>query len=558
MAMDQYNYVADRGDGKYIVIVNGEEIAGSPFNSVSQAETAYNSARYGGPASPSPGGPNTQGQQYGPLTVYEQMQLELKQQEYAWLLKRLEELEKPDLDLRRRAQILNELNTYASQTGYVNPRQWQGMLGGGAQTGYTTSGTQGAAATTTAAATGNYNTVNGKRTVQQMRDEISAASGGMDYWKNASDDEIIAKYKEMTRGDVTPEATSGAGSATGFLTRFQAWQDAFKAREGRDPTRQDRITWTQYAFGLNAEQSSLFWDRADAMWGITGGTMTADDWEALLTGVSQTPTLTREQLEEQKRQWWATTLNSMAGAQNWMKYGPTKQAAQSAIAAGGMGTAEDLAPLQDIINSQQGNWMGYWQGQGQGAPAASGNLMDVYSRIPSFGAVTPLPQQASATQQQSTPSQAGTMGLTPSSVRQQTPSLVPSVAQQQTAGGVPPWLQPAPPRVVGPSGSTPVVLRQDVKQGGSGAPFYGPRQGLDEREYAGEKYTAFGIPDVQPFIQPTSISRWEYNRMGPTQKGGIEGVWDAYGLNSQQIAEMWDRMRRAHPTGQVNRQFSWR
>jgi len=55
-----------------------------------------------------------------------------------------------------------------------------------------------------------YNTINGPRTVQQMRDELVKASGGMDEWRVAPDDRVVSEY-----GKVTGRPVSAAGVGTG-------------------------------------------------------------------------------------------------------------------------------------------------------------------------------------------------------------------------------------------------------------------------------------------------------------------------------------------------------
>jgi hypothetical protein len=70
---------------------------------------------------------------------------------------------------------------------------------------------------TSGASAGNYNTVNGVKTLQQMRDELIKASGGMDYWRTAPDETVISEYGKVTKGGV-----SAAGMGTGDMNLGQA------------------------------------------------------------------------------------------------------------------------------------------------------------------------------------------------------------------------------------------------------------------------------------------------------------------------------------------------
>ena len=65
---------------------------------------------------------------------------------------------------------------------------------------------------------GAYSTINGPRTVQQMRDELVKASGGMDEWRVAPDDRVISEYGKVTGGGV-----SAAGVGTGDMNLGQAY-----------------------------------------------------------------------------------------------------------------------------------------------------------------------------------------------------------------------------------------------------------------------------------------------------------------------------------------------
>lgn len=84
--------------------------------------------------------------------------------------------------------------------------------------------------------TGQYQTVNGVRTVQQMRDELKAA--GYPNWQTDNDAAIVAAYAHTTKGQVTPY-TSAASQPTSSVSATQA---ALLSREQgwtneADPTR---------------------------------------------------------------------------------------------------------------------------------------------------------------------------------------------------------------------------------------------------------------------------------------------------------------------------------
>lgn len=80
-------------------------------------------------------------------------------------------------------------------------------------------GMQGGAA---AGGGGGFQTVNGGRSVQQMRSELVAA-GGDQQWNTVPDDQVISEYAKVTGGAVTPTggATAGAGGQFSFLQALQ-------------------------------------------------------------------------------------------------------------------------------------------------------------------------------------------------------------------------------------------------------------------------------------------------------------------------------------------------
>lgn len=53
-----------------------------------------------------------------------------------------------------------------------------------------------------------YDTQNGKKTLAQMRQELVAASGGMQQWRDAPDAQVISEYGKITGKTVTPVAAA--------------------------------------------------------------------------------------------------------------------------------------------------------------------------------------------------------------------------------------------------------------------------------------------------------------------------------------------------------------
>jgi hypothetical protein len=215
--MDSNNYVAPFENG-YIVVINGQFMGqdGKPasyphiFPTQAAAESAYNA--FGGPGgstggtgstSPAPSTQPTYGVGAGPSaggqTVnvgdYQNAALQTQLQIAAWQ------------DAYNKSRLaLDAILGYASQTGFIDPSMINMFL---TESG---AGTNGAM----------YNTKNGPKTVQQMRDEIVDASGGMPEWQNASDDEIINKYGEMMGEPVIPMEGGNSGQQYTFAGAAQA------------------------------------------------------------------------------------------------------------------------------------------------------------------------------------------------------------------------------------------------------------------------------------------------------------------------------------------------
>jgi hypothetical protein len=131
-----------------------------------------------------------------------------------YLQTRLDQLEIPEMQNRtetdRHGLAINAALNFGQQLGYtVDPRMFAEYMMG---QGFGTTGTGGPGGT------GSYQTVNGPRSIDQMRDELVRASGGMEEWRSAPDDRVISEYGSVTGGPVTATAVTGAGAAQGGAT----------------------------------------------------------------------------------------------------------------------------------------------------------------------------------------------------------------------------------------------------------------------------------------------------------------------------------------------------
>lgn len=101
---------------------------------------------------------------------------------------------------------------------------------------------------------GMYYTANGWRTVQQMRDELVKASGGMDYWKKAGDAEVISEYGKVTGKEVIPwQDQSGVAQAQPQpqpAPTVSAQAPSFQAPTGQQAQQTLQAAYQSYQQGL--------------------------------------------------------------------------------------------------------------------------------------------------------------------------------------------------------------------------------------------------------------------------------------------------------------------
>ena len=143
-----------------------------------------------------------------------QSQIAAAQQKY--LMLRLQMLEIPQYlaqtDVDRHNLALQALNIYATQTGWIDTAALQ-EFNTWANSDLNYAAPPGLYNGSTTGGTGTYNTINGTRTVDQMRDELINAGANPDEINNWTDQQIADNYGQTTGGAVTAIGTTETGSA---------------------------------------------------------------------------------------------------------------------------------------------------------------------------------------------------------------------------------------------------------------------------------------------------------------------------------------------------------
>lgn len=215
--MDSNNYVAPYGSG-YIVVVNGQQVG--EYSDLTQAQNAYNDAR-GYPNAPAPtqspayvppapsGMPNMN---VAPTQLLDMgMQAQLQAIHQAYLDERMRLLEIPEMQMRSAAErhrlALEGTLDLARLTGWINPNDVNTIIQAAQDLDNWGQQVTGLA---------QYSTANGNLTVDQMRQELYNASGQMQEWLNAPDDRVISEYGKVTGTPVSP--VSGTTTAASYNT----------------------------------------------------------------------------------------------------------------------------------------------------------------------------------------------------------------------------------------------------------------------------------------------------------------------------------------------------
>lgn len=354
-----------------------------------------------------------------------------------------------------------------------------------------------------------------------------------------TDDQIIAAYKARFGGDVS--AIAGAGQeidAAALYDNMVKWYDGFLAKNGRSPNEGEWIGAAKAYGNISTAAAKDLYDKGANYVKTTGQRATPDEWGQWLAQATREPTFDREKYEEDLRRWGLDfeerkRLSDIAQA-NWDKNFDESQRRYET----------------DLLSSLSGvqDWVKYWIAQ-SGMPLGEGGLADVFARTPSFGAVTPDPSNswegrfADYWNARNKPPAPAPGNTAPPNDAQEGP---PQVLTQP-----PPWQSPdgqdsdsVRPGRTGPTGRMEQPLPQDPADRVS----IGPQPAATVPKTVGELAAELGRR------QPTSIGTVELNRMTPSQRKGQSGAWSAAGLD---VDDMWDRVRKAQPQGQAQRQVRW-
>ena len=539
-------YPQDNGDGTVSVIRQNDDgtytVIGGPY--------PINAP----PAStPPPGGPGVGqsggGQQYvgggGQTSGYnDAAQLQL-------LLKRLQELEIPGLDVERRRQLLAEIQSISSLTGYINPGLWQGLLGAYGQ-GTGLGGTTGGTPLTDDSAldyiwqkrpdlAGFYKN-NGWQTdtVDQQRAIVrNWISKGDPQWagKTAQD---VAKALGYSGGT---DGTGGGGSSQqGSSLRQQMieWDQAFhEVNQGRAPTRDERVAYLMKISGMTQQQASAMEDRRDQYVEFFG--RNKQGWDAYYPPdaeygswqqqIAPQQTLARDQFDELKRQFdaeqktkeqqfWGGLLASKSGPRDYWTYNAMQASIPENVKWGDMASlANNTAAFGAMTpgnNSWEQTFYNWMQKQKGGTAPATGGQPPV-----SGGGIRP-----------------GGTPYTQSGLPNEKAFVQPA-SQGGPIGGEQP--KPNPSLTLfegGPIGAPGTTETWSANNGSYSMPA-----NRDTTDWRGV------------FQQPNQLGPRTYNRMSPSQKEMRSGQWSSFEVNPD---DAWDKMRRSWQGGQANRQTVWR
>lgn len=229
----------------------------------------------------------------------QQLQLQAAQSaaNQAYLAERLRLLELPEMEARteldRHQLALQAAIALAEQTGWIKPGDVQaaGFLAGGISNsvGQQISGPDVMV----------YNTVNGYRTVQQLRDELRVAGYGN--WENADASELAQVYGRTAGGSVTPVGYS-SDAVKAYMDAnpdIRAW-----AQQGGHDDYEGLYLWATKGVQERTAQTDR-WKQAMDVLGIgnfgtgasTGGVTTGDEnlgqvgempWNRTVPGAQQT------------------------------------------------------------------------------------------------------------------------------------------------------------------------------------------------------------------------------------------------------------------------------
>lgn len=508
------------------------------------------------------------------------------QQEYQ--RQRLRELELPGLQLDRQRALYTALQGLTNSTGYVDPGAWQQLM---AATGGNATGGN--------APAGSYQTVNGPKTLQQMRDEVVSASGGMQEWRDAPDDRILAEYGRMTGGQVTPGTGSGGGgTASNPNATYQQmidWEIGFKGAQGRDPTRQEWGQRLSLLTGMNQQQGESMFGRLknwqDLNNPISGEWRAPDaEWQTWMQQVAPQRTLERQRFEDtlaeqqrqynqgqqqQNQQYWASLLSSQRGPRDYWVSQLTQANMPESVRYGDMAAlarntpqGSGMTPSNNSWEQTYANWLGQQRGTPQTGQSPTGEPEARYY-------AQPIRNQTPQTGQSPIGAPAQRGYTPPANPTAQAPAALSEQANTDFGvhgGGEDYWrrlgLNPRTGRAWQPGETFYTPEEEEGRrliaswetttsaQAPQGAiPLNEPNP--QNRWIAANQGSQYPMPQTDwrgAFTSPNQMSQRNFNRMTPSQREMLAGQYSAYGVNPE---DAFEQMRRSWQGGQANSRIRW-